>query len=259
MIKGLRSLSTLLTPKVNSKEWIHGSVRDLRGLLPSGGGQCVACLSPDAHFGLCAPCRQDLPANRWHCRCCALPLAFAGDQTLCGQCLQDLPPFSRVIAPWRYRFPVDSMIQRYKYNGQRVFARPLIHDFTDHLVSILDASPEHRPDLLVASPMHPARRRKRGFNQAADIAEQISKRSGIPWTTDLVTRNRRTRPQRGLNREERQANLRGIYRVASTPPSSIAIVDDVVTTGATARSLTEALLAAGAADVQVWALARTPG
>jgi ComF family protein len=151
------------------------------------------------------------------------------------------------------------MIQRYKYNGQRAFARPLINDFADHLLRALDNAPEQRPDLLVASPMHPTRLRKRGFNQAADIAEQISKRSGIPWTTSLVTRNRRTRPQRGLNREERLANLRGIYRVTGTPPSRVAIVDDVVTTGATARSLTEALLETGAVDVQIWALARTPG
>lgn len=234
-------------------------MQGLRGLLPSGGGHCVACLASNARFGLCAPCRQGLPTNHWHCRCCALPLAFAGHEALCGQCLQDPPPFSRVIAPWRYRFPVDGMIQRYKYNGQRAFARPLINDFADHLVSVLDAAPEQHPDLLVASPMHPVRRRKRGFNQAADIAEQVSKWSGIPWTSDLVTRNRRTRPQRGLNREERLANLRGIYQVTRKPPSSVAIVDDVMTTGATARSLTEALLDAGAQDVQIWALARTPG
>lgn len=259
MIKGLRSLSTLLTPKVNSKEWIHTSLQAAQRLLPSGGGQCVACLAPDAHFGLCTPCRQDLPANRWHCRCCALPLAFAGDETLCGQCLQDPPPFSRVIAPWRYRFPVDGMIQRYKFNGQRAFARPLISDFTDQVMSILENAPEQRPDLLVASPMHPARRRKRGFNQAADIAEQISRRSGIPWSADLVTRTRRTLPQRGLNRAQRLANLRGIYRVSRKPPLRVAIVDDVMTTGATARSLAEALIDAGAKDVQVWTLARTPG
>ncbi|MFN2362531.1 MAG: ComF family protein [Marinobacter sp.] len=235
------------------------SLRGIRKLLPADGGQCVACLAPDARFGLCTPCRHDLPANHWHCRCCALPLAFAATDTLCGQCLQDPPAFSRVIAPWRYRFPVDGMIQRYKYNGQRAFARPLINDFADHLVGILESAPEQRPDLLVASPMHPARLRKRGFNQAADIAEQISKRSGIPWTTSLVTRSRRTRPQRGLNREQRLANLRGIYQVNAAPPPRVAIVDDVMTTGATARSLTNVLIKAGATDVQIWALARTPG
>lgn len=238
---------------------MQGSTRGIRSLLPSGGGLCVTCLEPQARFGLCTPCRQDLPANRWHCRCCALPLAYAGNEVLCGQCLQDPPPFTRVIAPWRYRFPVDGMIQRYKYNGQRAFARPLIHDLAENLMSVLETTPERRPDLLVASPMHPARRRKRGFNQAADIAEHISGRSGIPWSADLVVRSRRTRPQRGLNREERLANLRGIYRVTRPPPAKIAIVDDVVTTGATARSLTEALLDAGAQEVQIWALARTPG
>jgi len=261
MIKGLRSLSTLLTPKVNSKEWIQPFGKAIRPLLATDGGQCVACLAPHARFGLCTPCRQELPVNHWHCRCCALPLAYAGngDDVLCGQCLQDPPPFSRVIAPWRYRFPVDGMVQRYKYNGQRAFARPLIHGLAEHLASVLETTPEYRPDLLVASPMHPARRRKRGFNQAADIAECIGRHSGIPWSGDLVVRNRRTLPQRGLNRELRLANLRGIYQVTQSPPASIAIIDDVVTTGATARSLTETLLAAGAKEVQVWALARTPG
>jgi ComF family protein len=259
MIKGLKSLSTLITPKVNSNEWILRLQNSTKGLFPLRGGHCVACLDPHAHFGLCAPCRQDLPANHTHCRCCALPIAYAGDELICGQCLKDPPPFSRIVAPWRYRFPIDGMVQRYKYNGQRAYARPLIHDLAAHLALMLETHPERRPDLLLASPMHPARRRKRGFNQAADIAEYISHQSGIPWSTDLVVRNRRTRPQRGLNREERQANLRGIYQVTRPPPASIAIVDDVVTTGATARSLTEALLDAGTSEVQIWALARTPG
>lgn len=259
MIKGLRLLSTLLTPKVNSGEWIRRSKQCFQRLLPDSGGHCVACLEPEAHFGLCTPCRQGLPANRWHCRCCALPLAFAGDETLCGQCLREPQPFSRVIAPWRYRFPVDAMIQRYKYSGQRAFARPLIHGLAEHLTTIMVTTPEQRPELLVASPMHPVRRRKRGFNQAADIAEQISKHSGIPWSAGLVIRHRHTRPQRDLKREQRLANLRGIYQVTRTPPARVAIVDDVVTTGATARSLAEALIQAGAGDVQIWALARTPG
>lgn len=259
MIKGLKSLSTLITPKVNRRGWIPRFQNGTKGLFPLSGGQCVACLQPNADFGLCSPCRQDLPLNDQHCRCCALPLAFAGKELICGQCLKDPPPFSRIVAPWRYRFPVDGMIQRFKYNGQRAYARPLIHDLTDQLMLMLETNPEHRPDLLLASPMHPARRRKRGFNQAADITEYISRQSGIPWCTDLVVRSRRTRPQRGLSRDDRLANLRGIYQVTRSPPARIAIVDDVVTTGATARSLTEALLDAGAQDVQIWALARTPG
>lgn len=259
MIKGLKSLSTLPTIKVNSKKWISRFRTSTEHLFPLRGGHCVACKEPLAHFGLCAPCRQDLPANHTHCRCCALPIAYAGDELICGQCLQDPPPFSRIVAPWRYRFPIDGMIQRYKYNGQRSYARPLLHDLSAHLIAMLDDHPERRPDLLLASPMHPARRRTRGFNQAADIAEHISRRLDIPWSTDLVVRNRHTRPQRGLNREERLANLREIYQVTRPPPARIAIVDDVVTTGATARSLTEALRESGAREVQIWALARTPG
>lgn len=250
MIKGLWPLSTQIQLKVNS------------GISPntSGNGQlCTACLAPNARDGLCRGCRDSLPYNRWHCRRCALPLAFRDDTQLCGECQRQPPPFSRVVTPWRYQFPVDRMIHRYKYQGQRAFGLPLIRDFSLCIAHDLHQSPENRPDLLVPSPMHRARRRKRGFNQADDITEQLSRALAIPWSASMLTRTRKTRPQSGLSRDERLANLRGIVRVTTAPPAKVAIIDDVITTGATARVLAEALTAAGALDVQVWALARTPG
>lgn len=219
----------------------------------------MACLNPAASFGLCTDCRQGLPWNRWQCRQCALPLAFVSAQMTCGECLQDPPPFTRVIAPWHYRFPVDRMIHRYKGSGQRAFAKPLLNGLAQHLAATLAAHPHWQPDLLIPSPMHPARRRARGFNQASDIAEHLSQALALPWSAGLVARTRRAPSQRGLDRHARLTNLAGVFQVVETPPARVAIIDDVVTTGATVRLLAEALKTAGAREVQVWALARTPG
>jgi len=219
----------------------------------------VACLDPVASFGLCRKCRGELPWNRWHCRQCALPLAFPSDQMTCGECLRDPPPFSRVIAPWHYRFPVDRMIHRYKGSGQRAFAKPLLKGLEQHLTEALESHPDWQPDLLVPSPMHPARRRGRGFNQASDIAEHLSRGLALPWSPVLAARTRKAQSQRGLDRNARLTNLAGVFKVVKQPPAHVAIVDDVVTTGATIRLFAQALKKAGAQEVQVWALARTPG
>ena len=244
MIKGLRFLSTLIALKVNSEKTA---------------GSCVACLDYRAINGLCKGCHGDLPVNRWHCQRCALPLAFQSDTYTCGECLSTPPPFSQTIAPWRYQYPVDGMISRYKYNGQRQYARPLMAGLSEHLSRHLQTRPELRPDLIVPAPMHRKRRRQRGFNQAEDIAEQLSLALNVPWSATRIRRLRHARPQRELGREARLHNLLGMFEVYGAVPARIALVDDVVTTGATARMLTTALIDAGAEDVQIWALARTPG
>ncbi len=243
MIKGLNWLSTLMELKVNSAK---------------RAGACVACLSPNAINGLCTPCQDDLPMNRWSCRCCALPLPFAADGQLCGECLSEPPPYDYSVIPWRYQYPVDSMIGRYKYQHQRQFARPLIEGLSQRLAAGLDSGQLPRPDCLLPAPMHPSRRRKRGFNQAQDIAEQLGQQLNLPVATGLVRRSRKVRSQRELNRRERQANLKGVFELRALPARSVAIVDDVVTTGATAQALATLLMDAGTQQVQVWALARTP-
>lgn len=247
MIKGLLSLSTHIKLKVNSF-WRSPVI-------------CVACLAPGDHDGLCPQCRDQLPENARRCYQCALPLPAGPDTPealRCGDCQSDPPPFNRVIAPWVYRFPLDRMISRYKYRSQFAMAHPVIHDLGEHLAGLLEAFPEQRPDLLIPSPMHKQRRRQRGFNQADAITEQLSQRLAIPWSANTVERTRAVPRQSNLNREQRARNLRGIIRVNRSLPRKVALIDDVMTTGATARALTQALQAAGAEDVQVWVLARTP-
>lgn len=244
MINRLHLLSTFSDKWVNSK---------------TTKGLCVGCLSPGASNGLCSPCRADLPVNQYHCRCCALPMAFSGADSICGECLDAPPAFRCAVIPWRYQYPVNTMIGRYKYSQQRKFARPLIAGLADNLANVYEGSDANRPQLLIPAPMRPARRRKRGFNQASDIAEHLGRALDIPVSTRVVRRVRPAQAQRGLNRKARLANLRDIFKVCRNVPERVAIVDDVVTTGATARMLAQALQNAGARDIQVWALARTPG
>lgn len=244
MIKGLNWLSTLMELKVNSEK---------------SAGVCAACLHPNAINGLCDACQRDLPVNHWSCKACALPLPWAAHNHLCGQCLTDPPPFSRAVIPWRYQFPVDSMIGRYKYNRQRKFARPLIAGLGQTLETQLAAGHLTRPDLLIPAPMHPQRRRSRGFNQAQEIAEELGSRLAVPVASGLVRRTREARSQRELNRDERLKNLHGLFQLQGEVPMQVAIVDDVVTTGATARTLAGLLAQHGARNIQIWALARTPG
>lgn len=244
MIKGLNWLSTLKSNQVNREK---------------SKGHCVACLAADAIHGLCRFCRADLPVNRWHCRCCALPLAYTGANRLCGDCLTSPPPFDLSFIPWRYQYPVSSMISRYKYSGQRTFARPLIAGLSLHLATILDERSTARPDVLIPSPMLARRRQTRGFNQARDIAESLGAALSIPVDAGLVYRTQHVKAQRSLGREARLTNLKEVFRVRGSIPASVALVDDVVTTGATVRALAFTLRAAGAQHIQVWALARTPG
>jgi ComF family protein len=231
-------------------------VNRMRSQLRYRGGLCINCLDHNATDGLCHDCRQDLPVNRWQCRTCALPLPFASEDQRCGECLRNPPPFSMSFAPWRYQFPVDRMISRYKYNGQTAFARPLVRLFGENLEALMAESKP--PEVIIPAPMDRQRQRKRGFNQAEDIAREVGRVTGIPVRTDLAVRTRAVETQRGLSRRERMANLSGVFAVRQPVPGRVAIVDDVITTGATTRQLAETLRQSGAAEIQVWALARTP-
>lgn len=224
----------------------------------AGDGRCPNCLATGATDGLCRACRADLPRNHSACRSCALPLPDIAAGLYCGECQKQPPPFTRARIPWRYEFPVDRMISRYKYRGQRHYGRPLMAGLAGYLEEAFEAEPGLRPQALIAVPMHPARRRQRGFNQAQDVAEYLGQALEIPVLTGVLRRTRKTQTQRGLDRSARLQNLAGAFVVDGSLPASVALVDDVVTTGATARALGSLLLAAGVEHLELWALARTP-
>ena len=157
MIKPSEWLSTLNKLLVNSRSSFLVNIECRAGC-------CVGCLNPVARNGLCQGCYTDLPWNRWHCRCCALPLPFPASDHLCGECLQRPPAFDLTLAPLRYQFPVAAMIGRYKYQGQRAYARPLTAALAELAHESLLRQPQLRPDVLIPAPMHPQRRRQRGHD-----------------------------------------------------------------------------------------------
>ncbi len=206
---------------------------------------------------LCAPCRRELPHNAHPCPRCALPMpAAAPAGQPCGHCRKHPPPFQRCIAPFLYAPPLDHLITGLKFQGRLTAGRLLSALLADHLEQ---AATDDWPEALVPIPLHPTRLRSRGYNQALELARPLGRRFGIPLLPRLCRRTRATAPQREQHLEQRHRNLRGAFRVSSAPVfRHLAIVDDVVTTGATAAELARVLLRAGARRVDVWSVARTP-
>ena len=203
---------------------------------------------------LCAGCRETLPANRYGCRRCASPLAGIACMTpLCGGCRAHPPEFERCLAPFRYAAPLDSLLRGFKYGGKIVFGRVLGQLLAGHVAAT--ALPV-RPEVIVPVPLHSARLRERGYNQAVEIARPMSRRLGIPVQPRLCRRVRPTLEQAHLGARDRRENVRGAFEVASPVHQHVAIIDDVVTTGSTVSELARILKRAGAETVQVWAVAR---
>ncbi|WLH12304.1 ComF family protein [Pseudomonas hefeiensis] len=220
---------------------------------------CLLCgETTDTLQPICTPCESELPWLGHQCSICALPLPMAGLH--CGQCATQPPAFERVLAPWAYDFPIDSLIARFKHQAKwplgrlmgELLAQSLQHHFNEGL---------EQPDALVPVPLANRRLRQRGFNQASMLAHWLSATLKIPCEDQLLRRIQDTPAQQALDAKARRQNLRQAFAV--TPDAvlghrHLALVDDVLTTGATAQALARLLLDAGAARVDVYCLARTP-
>lgn len=207
---------------------------------------------------LCLSCRADLPLLVQACQRCAHPLENSGVERsplLCGRCLRKPRYFERSYCAFIYGEPVSWLLQELKYrqglSGIPVLSRLLL----EHLRTRV----ERWPELIVPMPLHPSRLRRRGFNQALEIARPLARSLGIPLSAGVCERIRNTPQQSELPAARRAANVRNAFRMrAELPARHVAIVDDVVTTGATVNELARLLKRNGAETVQVWAVARTP-
>lgn len=216
--------------------------------------RCALCgQSGQEDLDLCVGCEADFVVNDNVCEHCAEPLPRELSQpTLCGACLKDPPVFDACVAPYRYAFPVDRMIQRLKYGGDLAYGRILGHLLARHL-----SRRDTRPELVIPVPLAPRRYRERGYNQARELALPVCASLGLLLRSDLMTRVRETHEQAGLDRAERGKNIIGAFTLAAPLRARhVAIVDDVVTTGSTANEIAKVLRNAGADWIEVWAVAR---
>ena len=219
-----------------------------RQMLPQ---QCLLCGALAGQPALCAECYADLPWQPDRC-CPQCGLPEPGGE-VCGACLKHPPAFDATVAVLSYRFPVDALLRRYKYHGLLPVA--------DLLGGLLAqrAAGVSRPQMLIPMPLHPARLRERGFNQAVEIARGAAARLAIPLALQICRRTRSTPPQAGLKLRVRIKNLRGAFDCqADLSGKHVALVDDIMTSGASLDELARAARKAGAARVECWVIARTP-
>lgn len=226
--------------------------RMLSRLLPP---RCLVCGAPgDGGRDLCAGCAGDFSLNHPCCPRCALPLAAPAP--MCGECVRRPPPFAAVSAPFRYAHPLDLLEVRFKFGGDLAAGRVL----GEMLADMVDPSVLDSVGLLVAVPLHPARLRERGYNQALELARPLARRRRLPLTADALRRQRATPPQTGLDARGRRKNLADAFVVAPDVPlpRHVVLVDDVMTTGATLRECAQVLQRAGCDRVDAIVLARAP-
>lgn len=212
-------------------------------------GSCLLCAADSGDDLLCPACVGDFPPLPVHCcpRC--------GETTTygehCGSCLQKPPAFSGVSALYRYDFPVDRLIHALKYGHQLALA----DWFGARLAGIFAGCSF---TAVVPLPLHPQRLRERGFNQSAEIGRALARHLQLPLARDLLQRQRATASQAGLDRPARQRNVRGAFACsADCAGQRLLLVDDVLTSGATADEAAHSLIDRGALEVHVAVVART--
>lgn len=212
---------------------------------------CLLCSAPAAAGNLCAPCAADmpyLPASR--CPRCAVP-TFAGE--VCGACLVRAPRFERVRVPCEYAFPLDRVIQRFKFSGY-LAAAPLLAELMLRAIGAEAA----QADVIVPMPLSRERLRERGFNQSLELARLLARTTGVPLAARGCIRTRHGEAQSDLPLAERARNVRGAYvTLEDFSGLAVAVVDDVLTTGATLDEVAAVLRRAGAWRVEGWVAART--
>jgi ComF family protein len=212
--------------------------------------RCAACgegLSSSADGPFCSTCGDAVDPVPPGCRRCGLP----GPDALCGACLADPPSFASCRAGGLFGGPLADAIHALKYRDRPALARTLGAWLASHVALPQDVA-------IVSVPLGRKRRLARGYDQAALLARALGRASSRAILPLALARTRETKPQVGRTRADRLRNVRGAFRATrAVSGRDILLVDDVVTTGATADACGEALMLAGARSVHVIALARS--
>jgi ComF family protein len=223
--------------------------------------RCLVCGDPGARGrDLCAACADALPWNHSACATCALPLPGAPAEhdalaeQRCGACLRRPPPLAATRAAFVYGFPVDRLLPRLKFH-QGLAAGRLMSQLAAEAFATAP-----RPDAVVPIPLHRARLRARGYDQALELARPLARALALPLRDDLLRRRKATAQQSRLDATARRRNLRRAFEVIprEAMPAHVVLFDDVMTTGATLHAAATALRRAGIGRVDAWVCARVP-
>lgn len=225
--------------------------RRSRLLLP---GTCLLCAQPlIGERDLCKDCSQQLPFNLIFCQLCAEPISKARQPPICKNCTKAPAAFNQVLAPWLYQPPYSQLIWEFKYN-QNLAAGYLLLDLLFDTLS----NNSKNYDCLVVMPGQKARIKLRGYHAPSWLAKRLALLSGLPFQKNGLKRIKDIPSQQGLGRKERWLNPKGAFKATSVAGKSILLLDDVITTGASAHWAAEELKRQGATSVDLLATAKTP-
>lgn len=223
---------------------------------------CLLCANHQGgKFGVCNGCIQQLP---WftapQCKVCGL----VSQHGICGACLSAPPSIDQTQAVFTYDYPLNHLLQQFKYQEalsiSRLFAHVLQQKIAQNRTSTAVVNGINQPniDLIIPMPMHPQRLKTRGFNQAHEIAKPMAKALQLPLNPHVCQRVKLTPPQASLPLKDRVTNIHGAFECKKNLEGlNIAIIDDVMTTGASLNELAKTLKKAGAARIECWVIART--
>lgn len=219
---------------------------------------CVLCgYSGLNSHSFCDQCQIDLPILPHHCQQCAqfLP-SSAADSLKCGSCLSLPPDFNLTYTLFPYKPPINHLITRLKFQQQLIYARALGELMTERIKTTWYRD-RPLPDLIIPVPLHTGRLAERGFNQALEIARPIARALLIPLDYQGVKRIKPTLAQSGLSAEARKHNISQAFSLTGNYQGlTLALIDDVVTTGYTVRECSRLLKKNGAVHIDVWCCAR---
>ncbi len=216
--------------------------------------RCVVCdqITDCPQEQVCRKCREKILYIKEPCCLKCGKQLKREEQEYCGDCEKNSHLFLKGTALYDYGSMADSIF-RFKYAGRMEYAEFYGRELYEKKSAWLSAV---GADALIPVPAHPSRKRKRGYNQAELVAVQLSRLSGIPVNTSLVSRTRRTQPLKNLSRQERQNNLKKAFKIRQNDVklNTIVIIDDIYTTGSTIDAMTEILHRAGIKRVCFMAL-----
>ncbi len=215
--------------------------------------RCIVCNSMD-ETGLCPSCSAAAPRIDNPCRQCGAAVAVHPGDIRCGRCQARPPAFDSTIAPFSYAPPLSEIVHRFKYRRRIALARPL----AKILAREIKTRGVLMPELMAPVPLHWTRLVRRGFNQSLELCRHLSCELGVPYTRHGVRRIQRTTAQTGLPLRQRRRNVQACFDIRRPlSVKSIAIVDDVMTSGETAQHIASHLVKHGLIHVQCWVLLRT--